>query len=62
MFIISSTIWEGERPIEDGGYHETEDIDEVCDAVRSALENGATQIHISRESYSSEGIENPYED
>lgn len=62
MYIVSSTIWEGERPIEDGGYLETESIDDVCDAVRSALENGATQVHISKESYSSEGFENSYED
>ena len=62
MYIVSSTIWQDERPIEDGGYHETEDIEEVLDAVRSALENGATQVHISKESYTSEGLENLYED
>ena len=62
MYTVSSTIWGGEKPIEDGGYHETEDIDEVCDAVRSALENGATQVLISKEEYASEGFENPYGD
>ena len=61
MFIVSSIRERnGAEPI-DSGYFETETIDDVLDAVESALKNGATQIHISIEEYSSEGYGNDYE-
>lgn len=60
MFIVSSTKFEGEYPT-DMGYLETEGIDDVLDAVRVALEKGATQIHISvEEDYVTEGYDNEY--
>lgn len=62
MYIVSSTIWEGERPIEDGGYVETESVDDVHDAVDAALANGATQIHISIHKDDTAGLDNLYED